>query len=68
MILDYGKQFADFKDWSLVESWNGIYPKLTNGETEIFISPEKGTYIVNGLGGAGMTLSFGLAEELVNTI
>jgi len=68
MILDYGKQFACFKDWSLMESWNGIYPKLTNGETEICISPEKGVYIVNGLGGAGMTLSFGLAEEIVSAI
>ncbi len=68
MILDYLKQFASFKDWSLLESWNGIYPKLTNGETDIFISPEKEVYILNGLSGAGMTMSFGLAEEMVNTI
>lgn len=68
MILDYLQQFASFKDWSLSESWNGIYPKLTNGETDIFMSPEAGVYILNGLGGAGMTLSFGLAEEVVDTI
>ena len=68
MILDYLRQFARFKDWSVIESWNGIYPKLTNGETDIFISPENGVYILNGLGGAGMTMSFGLAEEMVNTI
>lgn len=68
MILDYLHQFVQFKDWSLLETWNGIYPKLTNGETDIFMSPEAGVYILNGLSGAGMTLSFGLAEEVVETI
>lgn len=66
MILDYLKKFAHFKDWSVSESWNGVYPKLTNGETDLFTSPEPYVYIVNGLGGAGMTLSFGFAEELVS--
>ncbi|MDX2047086.1 MAG: TIGR03364 family FAD-dependent oxidoreductase [Chitinophagaceae bacterium] len=65
MILDYLQKFADFKDWSVIESWNGVYAKLTDGETDIFLSPEPGVYILNGAGGAGMTLSFGLAEEVV---
>jgi FAD dependent oxidoreductase TIGR03364 len=65
MILDYLKRFAQFKDWRIIETWNGIYPKLTNGDTELFFSPEAGVYVLNGLGGAGMTLSFGLAEEVV---
>jgi FAD dependent oxidoreductase TIGR03364 len=65
LILDYLKQFASFKNWNLLESWNGVYAKLTDGATEIFLSPEPGVYILNGLGGAGMTLSFGLAEEMV---
>jgi FAD dependent oxidoreductase TIGR03364 len=65
LILDYLKQFASFKNWNLLESWNGVYAKLTDGATEIFLSPEPGVYILNGLGGAGMTLSFGLAEEVV---
>lgn len=68
MILKYLKQFAVFKDWSVVETWNGIYPKLTNGESDIFLSPAPGIYILNGLGGAGMTMSFGLAEEIVGTL
>jgi len=65
MIIDYLKQFAQFKNWNVTETWNGVYPKLTNGETELFMMAESGVYILNGLGGAGMTLSFGLAEEVV---
>lgn len=68
MILDYLKRFAQFKDWRVIETWNGIYPKLTNGDTELFFSPEAGVYVLNGLGGAGMTLSFGLAEEVVKNL
>lgn len=66
LIMDYLKQIAKCKDWHIAETWNGIYPKLTNGDTDLFYSPEPRVYIINGLGGAGMTLSFGLAEEIVN--
>jgi glycine/D-amino acid oxidase-like deaminating enzyme len=64
MIMDYLSTFARFKDDSILETWHGVYPKLTNGDTELVTSPEPGVWIVNGLGGAGMTLSFGLTEEL----
>ena len=66
LIIDYLKQFAVFKDWQMIQSWHGIYPKLTNGATDFIYQPENGVTIVNGMGGAGMTLSFGLAEEVVN--
>lgn len=65
LILDYLRQFARFKDETVIETWNGIYPKLTNGETSIVLEPEQGVMIINGLGGAGMTLSFGLCEQLL---
>ena len=65
MILEYLRKFAAFKDWSVTATWNGIYTKLTDGEADLFFSPEPYVYVINGLGGAGMTLSFGLAEELV---
>lgn len=65
MILSYLRKFARFKDWSVAETWNGIYTKLTDGEADLFFTPEPYVYVINGVGGAGMTLSFGLAEELV---
>ena len=68
MIVDYLKTFARFRDWTISETWNGIYPKLTDGEADLFFSPEPGVFVVNGLGGAGMTLSFGLAEEVTREL
>ena len=65
MIVDYLKTFAQFRDWSISQTWNGQYPKLTNGDADLLFSPEPGVFILNGVGGAGMTLSFGLAEEVV---
>ena len=66
LILDYLKNFIQFKDMQICETWNGIYAKMTQGETEFIHKPQQGVTIVNGLGGAGMTLSFGLAEELIH--
>jgi FAD dependent oxidoreductase TIGR03364 len=68
LILDYLKTFLKIDDALIAETWHGIYPKLTNGDTEIFITPEQGVYILNGVGGAGMTLSFGLAEEMIEQV
>jgi D-hydroxyproline dehydrogenase subunit beta len=63
-ILDYLRTFAIAPSFDIVERWHGIYPKLS-GKTEFIANPEKGVTIVNGLGGAGMTFSFGLAAEIV---
>lgn len=65
LIIDYLKQFVITDNWKLAQTWNGIYPKMTNGQTDVVIQPDPGVYIINGMGGAGMTLSFGFAEEAV---
>ncbi len=67
-VLDYLATFMNISDWKLSQTWNGIYPKMTDGNTEVFLNPLKDVYAINGVGGAGMTLSFGLAEELIQSI
>lgn len=58
-ILDYLARMIRFPKEQVIETWNGIYPKLTNGRSEFYHSPAPGIHILNALGGAGMTLSFG---------
>ncbi len=67
-ITSYLKTFMLTDNWKLIQSWHGIYPKMTNTETDIFFETDENVYIINGLGGAGMTLSFGFAEEIVATL
>jgi FAD dependent oxidoreductase TIGR03364 len=64
LILEYMQTFLQAPALTIQERWHGIYPKLTNGETNLVLSPEKNVTIVNGFGGAGMTLAFGVAEEI----
>jgi FAD dependent oxidoreductase TIGR03364 len=66
MVMGYLNKFARFGNESVIETWNGTYPKLTNGETELILEPEEGVTIINCLSGAGMTLSFGLCEEFIS--
>lgn len=61
-ILAYLKTFARAPNFEVSERWYGVYPYL-KGSSEVVFHPEPGVTVVNGLGGAGMTLSFGLAEE-----
>jgi FAD dependent oxidoreductase TIGR03364 len=64
-ILGYLRTFAVAPTLTIAERWHGVYPKLTDGGSEFIASPAPGVTIVNGLGGAGMTQSFGLAEEVI---
>ncbi|NJK36321.1 MAG: TIGR03364 family FAD-dependent oxidoreductase [Oscillatoriales cyanobacterium RM2_1_1] len=66
-ILDYLKIFAQFPSFDIAETWHGIYAKWV-GKTELILHPQPGVTIVNGLSGAGMTLAFGLAEEVMGSI
>ncbi|TAH08190.1 MAG: TIGR03364 family FAD-dependent oxidoreductase [Sphingobacteriia bacterium] len=68
LIVDYLQQFTKSCSGELIQTWNGIYPKMTNGANHILHKVTDGVYILNGLGGAGMTLSFGLAEEIIGDI
>lgn len=65
-ILTYLNTITALGDYSIVERWHGIYTKARN---DFFVEEvDPGVTVVNGLGGAGMTLSFGLAEEIISKL
>lgn len=67
LILAYLHSFADPGPLKIIERWHGIYPK-TNDVLAFVETPLRGVHVVNGLGGAGMTLSFGLAEDVIRKV
>jgi FAD dependent oxidoreductase TIGR03364 len=68
LILEYLKTFISLKNARQTESWNGVYAKHTQGQTDLFESPEEGVFILTATGGAGMTFAFGLAEERLASV
>ncbi|MDP3392757.1 TIGR03364 family FAD-dependent oxidoreductase [Sediminibacterium sp.] len=68
LILNYLNSFMNASNWEISSTWNGVYPKMTDGSSWYFNEPIDDVYLLNGLGGAGMTLSFGVAEKLIDKI
>jgi FAD dependent oxidoreductase TIGR03364 len=62
LILDYLGTFMQIPQLSIGSRWHGVYGKHPN-RLYFTASPEPGVSIVTGIGGAGMTLSFGVAER-----
>jgi len=65
LIINYLHGFMQASDWVINATWNGVYPKMTDGSSWYFNQVLQDIYVLNGLGGAGMTLSFGVAEKLI---
>ncbi|MEO0900271.1 MAG: TIGR03364 family FAD-dependent oxidoreductase [Bacteroidota bacterium] len=62
-VLDYLDDMVEVPDRTIAARWHGVYAK-NPGKTELILHPHPGVTIVNGVGGAGMTFSFGLAKEV----
>lgn len=63
LILAHWRDILHLPSWKIAERWHGIYAK--HFEKEVVIeTPAPDVKIVAGLGGAGMTTAFGLAQEL----
>jgi FAD dependent oxidoreductase TIGR03364 len=68
LILDYLSKFTSLRSPVTIETWNGIYGKFTTDLNELLFSPEPEVFIINGVGGNGMTMSFGLSKEFIDSI
>jgi len=67
LILEYLDSFLPVDDLEITERWYGVYAKHPT-RSYVIDSPLPGVNIVTGVGGAGMTLSFGLAERTVKSV
>jgi hypothetical protein len=64
LILAYLKTFLRAPDLTVAARWHGTYVKHpTSAYVVARLTPQ--ALAVTGVGGAGMTLSFGLAEQVV---
>jgi FAD dependent oxidoreductase TIGR03364 len=62
LILRHLRSFLRVPDVTIAERWYGVYAKHPR-EPYVRFQPEEGVEVVTALGGAGMTLSFGVAAE-----
>jgi FAD dependent oxidoreductase TIGR03364 len=64
LVLRYLRKMIRVPDLRIAQRWHGIYVKHPT-EPFIIADPRPGMRVVNGVGGNGMTLSFGIAERVV---
>lgn len=62
LILRELRRVIDLPAWRIAARWHGVYAKLP-GEFQLALDPAERVHVRTGVGGAGMTMSFGLAEE-----
>jgi D-hydroxyproline dehydrogenase subunit beta len=65
LILSYLSTFLEVPGLEVAARWHGIYVKHPT-EPYFVARAAPGVTVITGVGGAGMTLSFGLAEQVVS--
>ena len=68
IILEYLASYFDSQGLSVERRWHGIYMKSPSARTHISESVDEKTTIVTAVGGAGMTLSFGIADQMFSGV
>ena len=66
LILDYLHTFLNVPDLHVAARWHGIYAKHPT-DSYFVAQPTSGATVATCVGGAGMTLSFGLADQVVRS-
>ena len=67
LILRELRRVICLPSWEIAERWHGVYAK--NVARPLFeAEPLPGVHVQTGTGGAGMTMSFGLAERFWETL
>lgn len=66
-ILAYLDTFLPTNALEITERWFGVYAKHPT-KPYVIDQPIPGATIATGVGGAGMTLSFGFAEKVVSEV
>jgi FAD dependent oxidoreductase TIGR03364 len=67
LIVDYLNRFLVVPDLQIAARWHGVYVKHSEAPF-LVLHPAEGVTAVTGVGGNGMTLSFGLAERVVREV
>jgi FAD dependent oxidoreductase TIGR03364 len=62
LVLDSLRRFLTVPNLTIASRWHGVYVKHPE-QAFVVATPRPGLLCVTGVGGAGMTLSFGLAEQ-----
>jgi FAD dependent oxidoreductase TIGR03364 len=65
LVLKYLQTFVALPELTITARWHGVYIKHPT-EPYLVARPSPDMLAVTGVGGAGMTLSLGLAEQVVN--
>jgi D-hydroxyproline dehydrogenase subunit beta len=67
LILKYISEFLRAPDMTIAQRWHGVYAKHPEAPY-LSLDPAPGVRIVTSPGGAGMTLSFGVAERTIEEL
>lgn len=67
LILEYLHRFVDLPELRIAARWYGVYAKHATKPYQV-VRPAANVTVINGVGGNGMTFSFGLAEQVVHEI